>query len=107
MGKSETAIDRRALEAAVAFGAMIRNRRKALNMRQEQLALVTGVGRRFLIELEAGKPSCQIGRGLLVAEALGLRPFDILSPSQAAFASGAPDLPDEVEDPDGRSAGIL
>jgi hypothetical protein len=32
----------------------------------------TGVGRRFLIELESGKPSCQRGRSLLVAGALGL-----------------------------------
>ncbi|HEY6355697.1 MAG TPA: helix-turn-helix domain-containing protein, partial [Burkholderiaceae bacterium] len=53
-------------------------RRKALNMRQDQLAMATGVGRRFLIELEAGKPTCQLGRSLLVAEALGLRSADIL-----------------------------
>ena len=44
-----------------------------LKMRQDQLALATGVGRRFLIDLEAGKPTCQLGRSLLVAEALGLR----------------------------------
>jgi transcriptional regulator with XRE-family HTH domain len=106
----ETTVDRRAVEAAAAFGAVIRGRRKALNMRQDQLALATGVGRRFLIELEAGKPTCQIGRSLLVAEALGLRPADVLSaasPSQAAAGSALPDLPDEMEEPDGRSAGIL
>ena len=76
-------------------------------MRQDQLALATGVGRRFLIELEAGKPTCQLGRSLLVAEALGLGPADILASgaasagsSQSATASGLPDLadlPDEME----------
>jgi transcriptional regulator with XRE-family HTH domain len=89
---------------------MIRNRRKALNMRQDQLALATGVGRRFLIELEAGKPSCQIGRSLLVAQALGLRPADLLvcgSESQSAPAPDLPELPDELEEPDGRSARLF
>jgi len=79
-------------------------------MRQDQLALATGVGRRFLIELEAGKPSCQIGRSLLVAEALGLRPADLLvsgGQAQSLPASDLPELPDEMEEPDGRSARLL
>jgi transcriptional regulator with XRE-family HTH domain len=88
---------------------MIRGRRKALKMRQDQLALVTGVGRRFLIELEAGKPSCQLGRSLLVAEALGLTAADMLArePSAAAAAPELPDLPDAMEEADGRSARIF
>jgi transcriptional regulator with XRE-family HTH domain len=100
MDSDETAVDRRASEAASGFGSLIRSRRKALKMRQGQLALATGVGRRFLIELEAGKPSCQLGRSLLVAEALGLRPSDILAPggpSQSATAPELPELGEEVE----------
>ena len=100
MDNDESAVDRRALKAASAFGSLMRSRRKALNMRQDQLALVTGVGRRFLIDLEAGKPSCQLGRSLLVAEAVGLRQADLLtsgSPSQTATALELPDLPEEVE----------
>jgi transcriptional regulator with XRE-family HTH domain len=103
-------IDQRASEAASGFGALIRSRRKALKMRQDQLALATGVGRRFLIDLEAGKPSCQLGRSLLVAEALGLRPADILAsggPSQSATAPELPDLREDVEEPDGQSTRIL
>jgi len=109
MNNDESTVDRRASETALAFGSMVRSRRKALNMRQDQLALVSGVGRRFLIELEAGKPSCQLGRSLLMAEALGLRPADILgfcSPTQSATAP-VPDLPDAVEEPDGRSTHVL
>ena len=69
-------------------------------MRQDQLALATGVGRRFLIDLEAGKPSCQLGRSLLVADALGLRLVDmfITSVPSAAVVQDLPDLPDEEVD---------
>jgi transcriptional regulator with XRE-family HTH domain len=95
----ESAVERRASDAALAFGSHIRGRRKALKMRQDQLALATGVGRRFLIDLEAGKPSCQLGRSLLVAEALGLRPAEILAsggPSPSTTAPEPPDLPEEI-----------
>src|SRR6202521_6161752 len=110
MDNDESPVDRRATESALVFGSLIRSRRKALKMRQDQLALGTGVGRRFLIELEAGKPSCQLGRRLLVAEALGLRLDDILGlagPSQSATAPELPALVEEVEEPDVRSARIL
>ncbi|HEY2244746.1 MAG TPA: helix-turn-helix domain-containing protein, partial [Xanthobacteraceae bacterium] len=62
MGDDENTIERTAAEMAAALGSLIRRRRKALNMRQDELALATGVGRRFLIDLEAGKPTCQLGR---------------------------------------------
>src|SRR5262250_121658 len=79
MESDQSSIKRRASGTALAFGSMIRGRRKALKMRQDQLALATGVGRRFLIELEAGKPSCQLGRSLAVAEALGIELIDRLA----------------------------
>jgi transcriptional regulator with XRE-family HTH domain len=94
----ESAVDRRASDAALAFGSRIRGRRKALKMRQDQLALATGVGRRFLIDLEAGKPSCQLGRSLLVAEALGLRPAEILASGGRSPSTAAPDPPDLPEE---------
>jgi DNA-binding XRE family transcriptional regulator len=81
-----------------------------MQMRQDQLALVSGVGRRFLIELESGKPSCQLGRSLLVAKALGLNLVDILTSGVALQSTTAPELPDlaeELEEPDGHSTRIL
>jgi hypothetical protein len=39
-------------------------------MRQDDLALATNVGRRFIVELEAGKPNCQLGKALVVAAAV-------------------------------------
>ena len=110
MQSDENSINQRALGTASAFGSMIRGRRKALKMRQDQLALATGVGRRFLIELEAGKPSCQLGRSLLVAEALGFTAADMLAChdlSASAAAPELPDLPEAMEEADGRSAGIF
>ena len=112
MDEDKTSVGGRASETALAFGSLIRSRRKALNMRQDELALATGIGRRFLIELEAGKPSCQLGRSLLVADALGLRVTDLLAsrslPLQApATGQELPDLPEEVEEPDGQSTGIF
>jgi len=103
-----SALNRGAAEAAAAFGALIRSRRKALNMRQDQLALATGVGRRFLIELEGGKPSCQLGRSLLVAEALGIKSVDVPTadgPSQTSLE--LPDLADGPEVVDAERSGLL
>lgn len=53
------------------IGQTIRNARRAQGMRQDQLAAVAGVGIRFLVELEAGKPTAQIGKALDVLAALG------------------------------------
>src|SRR5580700_12133562 len=100
----EDRLGRRATEAALAFGSLIRSHRKALKMRQDQLALATGVGRRFLIDLEAGKPSCQLGRSLLVAQALGLGGLGGLGPAASPVLGGsspsatAPELPDLPEE---------
>lgn len=110
MGENTT--DRRAAETALAFGSSIRIRRKALNMRQDELALATGVGRRFLIDLEAGKSSCQLGRSLLVADALGLRVPNCLASTGPALctATAGPELPDLLEDieaSDGQPTRIL
>ena len=54
------------------LGKVIREERRAQDLTQEQLAGLTGVGARFVGELEAGKDSCQLGRALQVAAALGL-----------------------------------
>src|SRR6516225_1384422 len=108
MDDNESAIDRRILGVAHAFGSLVRSRRKAMRMRQDQLALATGVGRRFVIDLEAGKPSCQLGRSLLVAKALGLD-LAILASDACSQSATAPELPEvaEEEEPDGHSIRIL
>jgi DNA-binding XRE family transcriptional regulator len=85
-------------EQAERFGALVRERRRSLKMNQSDLALATGVTRWFIIELEAGKATAQLGRALLVAETLGLRLFDRMSQDPADNAL-LPDMLPEDEDP--------
>lgn len=87
-----TDLENRARTLSAQFGAAIRKCRTAAGMTQEELALATGVGRRFLIDLEAGKPSCRLGLSLLVAEALGLSLIDLLG-NAPAHVPPADDLP--------------
>lgn len=54
------------------LGEVIRAERKRQSLTQEQLAALTGVGVRFLRELEHGKESCRIGLALQVMQSLGL-----------------------------------
>ena len=55
------------------FGAAIRAARKSQGLRQDQLAGATGVGTRFIVDLEAGKSTAQLGKALAVVAALGLQ----------------------------------
>ena len=61
------------------FGAAIRARRRQLKVTQKDLAMTCGTGLRFIIDLEKGKPTCQIGKTLQVLQALGLK-VQIASP---------------------------
>jgi y4mF family transcriptional regulator len=54
------------------IGAIVRATRKSQKMRQDQLAGVANVGLRFIVDLEAGKPTAQIGKALTVLAALGV-----------------------------------
>lgn len=57
----------------IELGAAIRERRRQMKVTQKDLAMTCGTGLRFLIELERGKPTCQIGKVLQVLQALGLQ----------------------------------
>ena len=92
-----------AAQPAARFGALVRERREAMGLRQDQIALATGVGRRFIVELEAGKPTCQLGKALLVAEAVGLRLFDLIAASDRTHGQQLPSLPDLLEPMNARS----
>jgi y4mF family transcriptional regulator len=71
---------------AQTFGHLIRLTRKASQMTQKDLAAACGTGVRFIRELEKGKPSCELGKALLVATMLGIKleavfPLNIKAPS--------------------------
>jgi y4mF family transcriptional regulator len=54
------------------LGETIRNTRKAQGLTQPQLAMACGTGVRFIVDLEAGKETCQLGKALNVTQTLGL-----------------------------------
>ena len=54
------------------LGIAIRQKRESIGMLQADLAALSGVGVRFLSELENGKENAQIGRVLRVLRRLGL-----------------------------------
>lgn len=76
------------IEDTRAFGQAIRRARRHRGMTQRELALVAGTGERFVVDLESGKATTQLGRALTVLAALGLR-LDLVDP-QRDDADGAP-----------------
>lgn len=53
------------------LGDALRAARKQLGLTQPQLALAAGVGVRFIVDLEAGKPTLRLNNVLRVIDALG------------------------------------
>ena len=53
------------------LGRALRAARKQIGLTQPQLALAAGVGVRFIVELEAGKPTVRLENVLRVIDALG------------------------------------
>ena len=55
------------------IGQIVRESRKRLGATQRDLALTSGTGLRFIIDIEKGKETCQIGKVLTVLRTLGVR----------------------------------
>lgn len=62
------------------IGQMIRETRKRLGVTQKDLALTSGTGLRFIVELEKGKPTCELGKALTVLHTLGIK-LDLTLPA--------------------------
>jgi HTH-type transcriptional regulator/antitoxin HipB len=56
---------------AQSLGATLRVARKQLGLTQPDLALAAGVGVRFIVDLEGGKPTVRLEQVLRVIDALG------------------------------------
>jgi len=61
------------IDNANQFGAAVASARKALGLTQRELALAINSGERFIVDLEAGKPTAQLGKALAAAKAVGLQ----------------------------------
>lgn len=53
------------------LGETLRAARKVLGLTQPKLALAAGVGVRFIVDLEAGKPTVRLDAVMRVIESLG------------------------------------
>ena len=69
------------IHSASDIGHAVRKARKARGLTQQEFADLAGVGRRFLSELEAGKPTLEIGKVLKVVAAAGIR-LKLVAPGQ-------------------------
>jgi y4mF family transcriptional regulator len=69
------------------IGAVVRQARLAQGLRQDQLAAAAGVGLRFLVELERGKPTVRLAKVLSVLDALGCR-LHVTTPPATRRGSG-------------------
>lgn len=67
------------------LGETIRAERKRLGISQRDLAMTCGTGLRFIVDLEKGKPTCQIGKTLLVLQMLG---FSVVLANQEQVECG-------------------
>ena len=79
--------DRESSVTTEQIGDVVRQARLAQGLRQDQLAAAAGVGVRFLVELERGKPTVRLAKVLAVLDALGCRLQ--VTPPPAARANGS------------------
>ena len=61
-----------AIHSTAQIGQRVRQTRQQLCLTQPQLALAVGVGIRFIVDLEAGKPTVRLDKVLQVLAGLGL-----------------------------------
>ena len=77
------------------IGTAIRMRRKQLKITQKELAMTCGTGLRFIVDLEAGKPTLRLEHVLRVVDSLGgeftLNGFASSHPATAPTAANAHD----------------
>lgn len=59
------------IDSTQTLGAALRAARRQLGLTQSDLALAAGVGLRFVVDLEAGKPTVRLEQVLRVIDALG------------------------------------
>ncbi len=60
------------IRSSVELGAVIRERRKRLALKQLDLAGLGNTGNRFIVDLENGKPTVQLQKVLDLMDLLGL-----------------------------------
>lgn len=60
------------VKSSMALGAIVREQRRALALKQLDVAGLGNTGNRFIVDLERGKPTVQLQKVLDVLDLLGL-----------------------------------
>lgn len=76
------------IRSATDVGEIVRAARRRRRMTQSDLALAAGVSRRWIVDLEAGKPRAEFALVLAVLEALGT-PLIAQTPEAPTVNDGA------------------
>lgn len=61
------------IQSAADLGKLIRQARLRQKLKQTDLATTSGTGERFIVDLERGKATCELGKALHVARVLGIK----------------------------------
>ncbi len=83
------------------IAAVVRGRRRDLDLSQAELAVRAGVSRKWIYQFEGGKPTAELGLILRVLDALGVV-LDVTYDEQAAAGRPARDLDTLIEAHRGR-----
>ena len=63
------------------IGELVRSIRKSMGVTQKNLAMTSGTGLRFIIDMEKGKSTCQLGKVLTVLHTLGIK-IEVIPPAE-------------------------
>ncbi len=61
------------IKTAEDLGKLIRQVRLKQKLKQVDLATASGTGERFIVDLEKGKPTCELDKALHVVRMLGIK----------------------------------
>jgi len=75
-------------ERGLVIARFVRDRRRSTGLTQQELADLAGVGKRFVVELEAGKQTLRLDKVNQVLAAFGKRTGPIDLPPDASTARG-------------------
>lgn len=76
-----------AIRSSVELGAVIREQRKHLALKQLDLAGLGNTGNRFIVDLENGKPTLQLQKVLDLMDLLGL---EVVVRTKASWSAPSP-----------------
>lgn len=65
------------------IGNLVKKARKSMGITQKELALTAGTGIRFIIDLEKGKPTSQLGKVLRILDTLGIKISTVPTPNES------------------------